>query len=92
MTLSQIIAAIWHFVGGRKSLEELGSDLDAAAAKSPEKLDWRNSIVDLLKLTNQNSSLAARKALAKELNYPGSIDGSPQMNIWLHGKVLEKLR
>jgi len=90
--LDAIIAAIWRFIGGRKSLEELGVSLDASAAIAGEKLDWRNSIVDLLKLTHQDSSLEARKALAKELGYPGPFDGSAAMNIWLHQRVMDRLR
>lgn len=90
--LQDIVAAIWRFVGGKKSLEELGTALDASAAVNPEKLDWRNSIVDLMKLTGQDSSLEARKRLAQELGYTGALDGSAEMNIWLHHRVMEKLR
>ncbi len=61
------------------------------AANNPEKLDWRHSIVDLMKLLDLDSSLAARKELAKELNYTGALDGSAQMNIWLHKQVMTKL-
>jgi Domain of unknown function (DUF3597) len=61
------------------------------AAKNPEKLDWRHSIVDLMKLLDLDSSFAARKELAKELNYTGALDGSAQMNIWLHKQVMTKL-
>jgi hypothetical protein len=61
------------------------------AAKNPEKLDWRHSIVDLMKLLDLDSSLGARKELAKELNYTGALDGSAQMNIWLHKQVMTKL-
>ena len=90
--LTDIIEAIWRFLGGRKSLEETGKILDAAAAGAEEKLDWRNSIVDLLKLTHQDSSLQARKNLAKELGYTGELNGSPDMNNWLHQKVMDRLR
>jgi len=90
--LSSIVDAIYRFIGGRKSLEELGVTLDAAAASAEEKLDWRNSIVDLLKLTHQDSSLQARKELAKELGYPGELNGSAEMNTWLHQKVMDRLR
>ena len=54
-------------------------------------LDWRKSIVDLLKLLNLDSSLAARKQLAEELHYPGSMKGSAAMNVWLHKQVMLKL-
>jgi hypothetical protein len=61
------------------------------ASKNREQLNWRQSIVDLMKLLDLDSSLAARKELAKELNYTGSLDGSAEMNIWLHKQVMTKL-
>ncbi len=65
--------------------------LTKLAAKSREKLDWRHSIVDLMKLLNLDSSLAARKALAGELHYVGDTNDSATMNIWLHKQVMQKL-
>lgn len=65
--------------------------LDGLAAKNPEKLDWRRCIVDLMKLVGMDSSLAARKQLATELNYSGDQSDSATMNIWLHKQVLKKL-
>jgi 3-oxoacyl-ACP reductase-like protein len=56
-----------------------------------EKLDWQKSIVDLMKLLKLDSSLSARKQLAQELGYKGSLDGSADMNIWLHKEVMVKL-
>jgi hypothetical protein len=61
------------------------------AAKNPEKLDWRRSIVDLMKLLNLDSSFAARKELAKELGYTGDSNDSATMNVWLHKQVMQKL-
>ena len=61
------------------------------ASKSSEKLNWRTSIVDLMKLLKLDSSLSARKELAKELGYTGSTDDSAAMNIWLHKQVMKKL-
>lgn len=69
-------------------VEKVMNDL---AAKNPEKLDWRKSIVDLMKLLNLDSSLNARKELAKELGYTGSTGDSAAMNIWLHKQVMQKL-
>jgi hypothetical protein len=70
-------------------------DVDAAltklAAANKEKLDWRHSIVDLMKLLNLDSSLAARKELAQELHYTGDTNDSAKMNIWLHAQVMQKL-
>lgn len=65
--------------------------LDGLAGKNPEKLDWRRSIVDLMKLVGIDSSLSARKELAKELNYSGDTGDSASMNIWLHKEVIKKL-
>ena len=71
--------------------DELAKRLDAMAAKNPQKLDWRHSIVDLMKLVNQDSSLDARKKLAQELGYTGELTGSAEMNMWLHRQVMQKL-
>jgi Domain of unknown function (DUF3597) len=65
--------------------------MDGLAAQSSERLDWRKSIVDLMKLINLDSSLAARKELAQELNYAGDMNDSASMNIWLHKQVMIKL-
>ena len=61
------------------------------AATKGQKLDWRKSIVDLMKLLELDSSLAARKELAKELKYSGDMNDSAKMNIWLHKQVMIKL-
>lgn len=65
--------------------------LNGMAQKNPQKLNWRTSIVDLLKLLDLDSSLAARKELAQELNYTGDMNDSASMNIWLHRQVMNKL-
>ena len=65
--------------------------LDKLLAEKKAKLDWRHSIVDLMKLLDLDSSLAARKELATELHYSGAKDGSAEMNIWLHKAVMKKL-
>jgi 3-oxoacyl-ACP reductase-like protein len=54
-------------------------------------LNWRTSIVDLMKLLGIDSSLANRKELARELGYTGALDGSAEMNIWLHKATMRKL-
>ena len=63
----------------------------AAAAHKGEKLEWRTSIVDLMKALDIDSSLAARKELAKELGYTGDTNDSASMNVWLHKQVMSKL-
>ena len=65
--------------------------LTAMATNNPQKLNWRTSIVDLMKLVGMESSLAERKELATELGYSGAKDGSAEMNIWLHKAVMKKL-
>ena len=65
--------------------------LSDLASKNKEKLDWRNSIVDLMKLLDLDSSLSARKELANELNYTGNVNDSAAMNVWLHKHVMIKL-
>jgi len=62
-----------------------------AASKGNPNLDWRHSIVDLMKLLDLDSSLHNREELAGELGYTGAKDGSAEMNIWLHKKVMEEL-
>ena len=65
--------------------------LDKAVAAKKEKLEWRTSIVDMMKALDNDSSLTARKELAKELGYTGDSNDSASMNIWLHKQVMAKL-
>ena len=68
------------------------AQLEKRAAANPQKLNWRTSIVDLLKLLDLDSSFAARKELATELGCPASLMGdSAQMNMWLHKAVLGRI-
>lgn len=70
---------------------DVASILDAAVKKNGQKLDWKHSIVDLLKALDLDSSLNARKELAGELGYTGDTSDSATMNIWLHKAVIKKL-
>ena len=65
--------------------------LTSLASKSTQQLNWRTSIVDLMKLLDLDSSLNARKELAGELQYSGDTNDSASMNIWLHKQVMQKL-
>ena len=65
--------------------------LNARAASKAEKLNWRTSIVDLMKLLDLDSSLGARKSLASELHFSGDMNDSAAMNVWLHKQVMSKL-
>jgi Domain of unknown function (DUF3597) len=70
---------------------DVAAIMDDLAAKGTQQLNWRTSIVDLMKLINLDSSLAARKELAQELHYTGDMNDSASMNIWLHKQVMTKL-
>ena len=74
-----------------QSTVDIEAVLTKLAAQNKEKLDWRRSIVDLMKLLKLDSSLPARKELAKELHYAGNTSDSAAMNVWLHKQVMIKL-
>ena len=76
---------------GAKTQVDVAAVLTDLASKNKEKLDWRNSIVDLMKLLNLDSSISARKELAKELSFTGNTNDSATMNVWLHKQVMIKL-
>src|SRR5262245_64146665 len=71
------------------------ADVEAILAKLAEEqdedYDWKRSIVDLMKPLKLDSGLGARKQLAQELGYTGALDGSAEMNVWLHKQVMTKL-
>jgi hypothetical protein len=81
--------------GGRSpppmSTAEVEGMIAGIADRRPGKFDWQHSIVDLMKLLDIDSSLSARKELARELGYSGALDGSAEMNIWLHRQVMQQL-
>ncbi len=77
--------------GTAMSTVDVGAVLDKMEEDSEDDLDWRKSIVDLMKLLKLDSSLTARKELAKELNFTGDMGDSAAMNIWLHKQVMTKL-
>ena len=74
--------------GGQVDVEQVLNDM---ASKNPQKLNWRTSIVDLMKLVGMDSSLQERKQLADELGYKGDKSDTATMNIWLHKQVMKKL-
>ena len=76
---------------GPAKVVDVAAILDGLAAKNSEKLDWKKSIVDLMKLVGMDSSFKARKQLAQELNYTGDPNDSASMNVWLHKQVLIKI-
>jgi hypothetical protein len=103
--LGNIVSAIFHHAGAGPASSapaapmppkpatpvDVAAVLGKLAAQNKEKLDWRHSIVDLMKLLNLDSSLAARKALADELHYTGDKNDSATMNMWLQKQVMQKL-
>ena len=76
---------------GGGAVVDMEAVMNELAKKSPQKLNWRTSIVDLMKLLGLDSSLTARKALAQELNYTCDMNDSASMNIWLHKQVMKKV-
>lgn len=71
---------------------DVAAILDAAVKASGQKLDWKKSIVDLMKALKLDSSLGARRELADELGYTGDKNDSAKMNVWLHKQVIQKLK
>ena len=74
-----------------QQLVDVEGVLTGLASKNSQQLNWRTSIVDLMKLLDLDSSLSARKELATELHYTGDMNDSASMNIWLHKQVMQKL-
>jgi hypothetical protein len=70
---------------------DVAAVLEALKDKAAQQLNWKTSIVDLMKLLSIDSSLAARKELAKELHYDGDTNDSATMNVWLHKQIMRKL-
>jgi hypothetical protein len=71
--------------------QEVEAMIAKIADDQDEDYNWKQSIVDLMKLLKLDSSLNSRKQLAQELGYKGALDGSAEMNIWLHKQVMTKL-
>ena len=78
-------------MGATASNVDVNAVLTDLAAKNGQGLNWKQSIVDLMKLLDLDSSLQNRKELAQELNYKGDTNDSASMNIWLHKQVMNKL-
>ena len=70
---------------------DVSAVLNNLKAKANQPLDWKHSIVDLMKLLSLDGSLTARKELAKELHYDGDMSDSAAMNMWLHKQIMKKL-
>jgi hypothetical protein len=83
---SSIKSAIFGHPAVEAALEKI------AASKGRRDLNWKTSIVDLMKLIGMDWSLANSQALATELGYEGEKNGSAEINMWLHDKVMERIR
>ncbi|HVW56544.1 MAG TPA: DUF3597 domain-containing protein [Rhizobiaceae bacterium] len=70
---------------------DVAAVMEKAVAAKGQKLNWRTSIVDMMKALDLDSSLTARKELADELGYTGDKSDSATMNIWLHKALMKKL-
>jgi uncharacterized protein DUF3597 len=77
--------------GKPMTLDEVRAMIAKVAEQADEDFNWKESIVDLMKLLKLDSSLNARKQLAQELGYTGQLNGSAEMNVWLHKQVMTKL-
>ena len=84
-------AAMPQFGSGQAQVDVEQVLVQLSQAKGNPDLNWRSSIVDLMKLLDLDSSLDNRKALATELGYTGAKEGSAEMNIWLHRRVMQEL-
>ena len=92
MSIRDTIASFVRSIFGRRmTIVELTAALAKKAQSAGEPLDWKMSVVDLMKLVGMDSSRANRIAMAKELGYPHEPDASAAMNTWLHQKIIEKL-
>jgi hypothetical protein len=93
MALDAATAAMAAAAAAPKAISDVDviAALSAKADAKGQELNWRSSIVDLMKLLDIDSSLANRKELATELGYTGALDGSAEMNIWLHKAVMREL-
>ncbi len=87
-----LLKAIWKHITGVLTPLQVEVALDSLAVANPERLEWRTSIVDLLKLIGIDSGLLSRRDLAIELGYKGTAaDGSAEKNQWLHKEVLRRI-
>jgi hypothetical protein len=88
----QSVAPAPAIFASAERIVDIESVLDAAVIKKGQKLNWRTSIVDLMKSLNLDSSFSNRKQLASELGYDGNMKNSSKMNVWLHKQVLLRLK
>src|SRR5688572_18955582 len=89
--MSKIFGGGAQAAPGRASALSASAQAGARSTTASKALDYRRSTVDLMKLLDLDSSLTARKELAKELNYTGDTNDSATMNVWLHKQVMRKL-
>ena len=92
VTPTEIVASAPQPVESQQVAEvDVIANLEAIDANDGRNLNWRSSIVDLMKMLGMESSLQERKDLAMELGYTGELEGSAEMNMWLHKAVMREL-
>ena len=87
----QSTAGVAPPIGRPAAAVDVAAILDKMASENKQKLDWKHSIVDLMKLVGMDSSLSARRELAADLKYSGDTNDTATMNMWLHKEVMKKL-
>ena len=90
--LQSVARGVLAAVNDPRSKREMAASLDTMAREHKEKLDWRHSIVDLMKLLGMDASVESRDELALELGYTGPLNGSAGMNRFMHDKLMQKIR
>lgn len=90
-TFQDLLTSVENLAGGQVRGANVEALLDAKAAGPDGQLQWRYSILDLMKTLGLDSDLKSRIALARDLGYPGPFNGSAEMNIWLHKQILARL-
>jgi Domain of unknown function (DUF3597) len=90
-TFQDLLNSVESLAGGQVRGADVATLLDAKAAGPDGQLEWRYSVLDLMKALDLDSDLKSRIVLARDLGYRGSLNGSVEMNIWLHKQILARL-
>jgi len=89
-TFQDVVDSVTKSAGGQVKGADVGTLLDGNVGRGSQ-MEWRYSIVDLLKVLGLDSTLASRATLAQDLGYKGAPNGSAEMNIWVHKQLFAKL-
>jgi hypothetical protein len=91
VTILTRILELLHCAEPQPEPVDIAHTLDALADKADQRLDWRHSVVDLMKLLDMDSGLDARRELAEELHWPGDPSAAGAMNVWLHKEIMRRV-